>query len=122
MKRIGRHNTIIPSNTALPTSMSRQRRCTKTADAAKASTNQSKSTQKCTTVRCFGYHIPPVPKSKDKAKSGMKLRATAGLIACPAGTSVIDALAHLATYRSYDDDDDDEYNDDTDYKDEFGTN
>ncbi|KAK1410071.1 hypothetical protein QVD17_36604 [Tagetes erecta] len=104
MKRIGRHNTISPSNTALPTSMSRQRPCAKTADAAKASTNQSKSTQKCSTLRCFGYHIPPVPKSKDKAKNGMKLRATAGLIACPAGTSAIDALAYLARDESYDDD------------------
>ncbi|KAI3799232.1 hypothetical protein L1987_34523 [Smallanthus sonchifolius] len=102
MKREGRQHGVVRSYPILPTPLSRQRRYVKTEDSASVAglftkvsrkpTNQSKFTGKCGKARCLGCHIHPVCKSKEKAKGTMKLRS----IGCPAGTSAIDALAHIA--------------------------
>ncbi|KAI3799230.1 hypothetical protein L1987_34520 [Smallanthus sonchifolius] len=133
MKREGRQHGVVRSYPILPTPLSRQRRYVKTVDSAsvaglftkvsKKPTNQSKFTGKCGKARCLGCHIHPVCKSKEKAKGTMKLRSIGsdrGLIGCPAGTSAIDALAHLARYESYDDGTIDDYDDDTNYSVEYG--
>ncbi|KAK1410066.1 hypothetical protein QVD17_36599 [Tagetes erecta] len=132
MKREGHQHGVVRSFPILPTPLSRQRRYVKTVDSSSMAgtftkvstkpTNHSKFTGKCGTVRCLECHMHPVCKSKDKAKGTMKLRSIGSEhIDCPAGTSVIDALAYLANDESYDAAIDDyEYNDDVDFNDEYG--
>ncbi|KAM0022756.1 hypothetical protein Hdeb2414_s0023g00632081 [Helianthus debilis subsp. tardiflorus] len=136
MKREGRQHGVVRSYPILPTSFSRQRRYVKTVDStsvagvfAKVSrkpTNQSKFTGKCGNARCFGCHIHPVCKSRDKAKGTRKLRSIGSdhreLIGCPAGTSAIDAITYLASHENYDDGTIEDYDcsDDDDAKEQIG--